>query len=256
MIQTQSFCSWNMQLWMTLNDWKVDDMGRLIEILDPYNLGDREDNDERTWLLDEEKGFSIQSMYLALVQSKAIAFLHRSIWNKMTPSKISFFLWQFWWDCIPSMDNLIRRGFITPIFCSMCREANETSSHLFVHCKMAAALRDYMLVWFKVYWVVPRSMRVILSSWQHQSFSNINELGKGEWNLIPAAVCWTIGKLAIIASLMICKGEWNLIPSLTPLPKMVDSILSKIYEWFSPCTCIPIPFRVWIFDWDSLIWIT
>lgn len=59
MVRTQSFCSWNIQLQRNLNDWEVEDISKLIEILDAYNLGDREENDERLWLLDEEKGFSV-----------------------------------------------------------------------------------------------------------------------------------------------------------------------------------------------------
>lgn len=79
----------------------------------------------------------------------------------------------------------------------------------------------------------------------HQSFNNLNQLGLEMWKLIPVAICWTIWE----------EHNQHTFNGLSaPLSKLVDSILSKIFEWLSFASlCSQIPFWVWIFEWDSLI---
>jgi len=60
------YASWDMHLRRYLNYWEVDDMGRLLEILDGCGLGDREAIDERIWFLNEEKGFSAKYFFQGL----------------------------------------------------------------------------------------------------------------------------------------------------------------------------------------------
>lgn len=68
----------------------------------------------RLWLLDEDEGFSVKSLYSALAHCEAISFPSRFIWNNIIPPKISFFTWLLWWDHILTLDNLIRGGLIIP----------------------------------------------------------------------------------------------------------------------------------------------
>lgn len=67
-------------------------MGRMLQILEGYCLGEAEINDERIWSLNEIQGFSVKSMYNAMDQREAIPFLARFIWSKLVPSNISFFM--------------------------------------------------------------------------------------------------------------------------------------------------------------------
>lgn len=46
-----------------LNDWEIEDIGRLVDLLDNYPLGDQEFDDEMIWISDVDHGFSITSMY-------------------------------------------------------------------------------------------------------------------------------------------------------------------------------------------------
>lgn len=41
-------------------------MGRLLEILEGYDLGEREAEDERVWLLNKENVFTVKSIYNVL----------------------------------------------------------------------------------------------------------------------------------------------------------------------------------------------
>lgn len=39
-------CSWNIQPRRCLNDWEIEEMGRLLELLDGYSFGERDMSDE------------------------------------------------------------------------------------------------------------------------------------------------------------------------------------------------------------------
>lgn len=134
MIRPRSFRSWDMHLRKNLNEWEVEDMARLLGILDGCRLGDKEMMDERVWVLDEKKCFSVKSFNEVLSSLPPLHCPSQFIWNKIFPMKISFFLWLLWGDRIPPVDNLIWRGFITPNRCVMCGSTSESSSHLLLHC--------------------------------------------------------------------------------------------------------------------------
>lgn len=66
MIRCRVLCSWNIQPRRNLNEWEIGEMGRLMNVLEKYELRDAERQDELVWKLDEKNGFSVRSMYLAL----------------------------------------------------------------------------------------------------------------------------------------------------------------------------------------------
>lgn len=54
MIRSKSLCSWNIQPRRNLNDWEIEEMGRLLNLLESYVLGERDLTDEML-SLDEER---------------------------------------------------------------------------------------------------------------------------------------------------------------------------------------------------------
>lgn len=62
MIKSKVFCYWNIQPRRCLNDWEIEEMGCLLEMLDNYCLGDGAMPDEMLWCLDEAKRYSVKSM--------------------------------------------------------------------------------------------------------------------------------------------------------------------------------------------------
>lgn len=64
--RTGVWCSRNIHPRRNLNDWEIEEMDRPLDLLEKYNLSDRELQDERIWILDEEKKFSIKTMYVVL----------------------------------------------------------------------------------------------------------------------------------------------------------------------------------------------
>lgn len=67
-----------------------------------------------------------------------------------------------------------------PSICVMCCAAEESSSHLFIHCPFASSLWDYMLERFSIKWVALGTMRVLLDSWGSQKFERGVSCGEGD----------------------------------------------------------------------------
>ena len=58
-------------------------------------------------------------------------------WCKLAPPRVEFLIWLGLLRKIHTRDRLVRRGVLTEAenICPICREAKETDSHLFIHCK-------------------------------------------------------------------------------------------------------------------------
>lgn len=75
------FCSWNIQPRRCLNDWEIEEIERLFGLLDSYPLGEIGLPDEMKWRGDEDKGFSVRSMYEELNLSKRTLFPVECVWK-------------------------------------------------------------------------------------------------------------------------------------------------------------------------------
>lgn len=98
------------------------------------SIGNRDKQDEMVWVLEEEEGFSIKSMCEALGSPSHLSFPRECVWDSHVQSKFSFLLWEVWWNRIPMIDNLRRRGIILPNWCCLCKGDEESVDHIFLHC--------------------------------------------------------------------------------------------------------------------------
>lgn len=132
-----------MNLMRNLNEWELEDIGSLLEILDGCELGDRETSDERVWVLNEDKGFSVRSLFQAMSSSTSVFPGPIHLKQVSSHEDLIFPFCLLWWDHAPTLDNLIRRGFISLNRCYMCGSDSESSNHLFIHCQALSALWQF-----------------------------------------------------------------------------------------------------------------
>lgn len=83
MVRSRVFCSWNIQHRRNHNDWEIQEMGRLLETLECAKIVDEGTRDELCWSLDEEKGFTMKSMYTSLCAVPESSSLGVCVWNKL-----------------------------------------------------------------------------------------------------------------------------------------------------------------------------
>jgi hypothetical protein len=121
---------------------------RLGEIIRGFQPVDREDS--WRWVHDPHSGFTAKLAYYSLVlvhsQQSDLNQLQRyvfnNIWMSGAPSKVSSFSWQLLLNRIPTMDNLMLRGFHANgnSICYLCNGYAETAGHLFIHCEITTKI--------------------------------------------------------------------------------------------------------------------
>lgn len=150
---------------MNLNDWEIEEMRRLSDLLKNYELGDMEQLDEMVWNLDVKNAFSVSSMFGALCPQVVSSFLGRCVWNNLIPLKVSSLLWEVWRERALTINNVIARGLVIPNWYCLCKSVAETTRHLFIHCPWVAKFWNFSLNRFGVTWVQPSCVGGLLESW-------------------------------------------------------------------------------------------
>ena len=73
-------------------------------------------------------------------------------------------------------------------WCCMCRSADESVDHLFLHCQVAKELWSFIFRCVGINWVLPFRVSDLLFSW----WNWFGKRSSGVWNLIPSCLMWTI----------------------------------------------------------------
>lgn len=71
------------------------------------------------------------------------------------PSKVSFFMWNVYFDKILTLDHLQSRGWNLANRCIICLKEEESVDHLFVHCDMVMLVWSFFLSYLKIHWSFP-----------------------------------------------------------------------------------------------------
>ena len=141
------------------------------------------------WLGLKKGNFSVKSFYSYLASRRAEPFPHDIVWNFWVPVGVGFFPWEVIWVGILTLDQLGRRGWRIPNKCYMCKEDEETSDYILLHCIKARNLWQLVFALFGVQWVMHSSIRGFFLGW---SGSFVGKKGKKAWKVSPLCVFWTI----------------------------------------------------------------
>ena len=95
-----------------------------------------------------------------LISTKDMTFPWKSIWNTKVPPRVAFFF--------PGLqhltiDNLRKRNLIVIDWCCMSKRSGETIDYLLLHCFMARELWTMVFSLFKVQWIMPKSVLLLLA---------------------------------------------------------------------------------------------
>ncbi|RVX17539.1 hypothetical protein CK203_003885 [Vitis vinifera] len=99
---------WNLSLARDFNDWELDQVGDMLNLLRDFRTSPEEDSVR--WKREGNGVFRVKGAYKMLIGSSACAFPNRRIWMDKVPTKVSFFAWEASWGKILTLDKLQRRG--------------------------------------------------------------------------------------------------------------------------------------------------
>ncbi|OVA12342.1 Reverse transcriptase zinc-binding domain [Macleaya cordata] len=180
---------WNLDFKRTLKPDEQSEWNAMQILLgDPTPLNQDQDDVFRC-KFSNATNFSVKECYEHSCMEDGDKFPVKMLWRKGVPSKVSFMIWSVFQNAIPTMDNLRRRGMVVRNRCWLCKQQEETVSHLFIHCSMARSIWQYFLRPFKVEWVTTTSIMDHFFWWKMKFGRN---RGRKIWELLPYAICWTI----------------------------------------------------------------
>jgi hypothetical protein len=132
---------------------------RLVSLVLVVQVNSAKDVGE--WVLHQNKKFSVNSMYLALM-SNGIIRHNNPLWKLKIPLKIKVFLWYLGRGVILTKDNLARRNWKGNKLCVFCSNS-ETIGHLFFECHYARFIWRALLTAFGL--PIPRDMEHVAGNW-------------------------------------------------------------------------------------------
>ncbi|RVW40081.1 putative ribonuclease H protein [Vitis vinifera] len=155
---------WNLSLARDLNDWEIDQIGEMLNLLKDFRISQEEDSVRME--AGRQRRFWGQGAYRSLSGYSVGAFPNRRIWMDRVPTKVSFFAWEAAWGKILTLDKLQRRGWQLPNRCYLCGCEEENANHILLHCTVVKTIWEITLVIFGVQWVFPESVIEVLHSWR------------------------------------------------------------------------------------------
>ncbi|KAK2363998.1 hypothetical protein QL285_088919 [Trifolium repens] len=100
--------------------------------------------DRWQWRPDPDHGYSVRGAYQLLTSQHPIAFDEADdlIWHRHAPLKVSIFAWRLLRDRLPTKENMVACGIITPnayLCASGCGDI-ESAHRLFLSCSFFGSL--------------------------------------------------------------------------------------------------------------------
>ena len=180
---------WNIRLSRNLNDWELDALGELLQLL--RDLRTSLEEDAVIWKGESHGLFRIKDAYKLLAGSNVISFPKKGIWVDKVPTKVAFFAWEASWEKVLTLDKLQRRGWQFPNRCFLCGCEEENVNHILLHCTVVRALWEIVLALFGANWVFPEKVKDMLVSWRGPF---VGRKRKRIWTSIPLCIFWTVWK--------------------------------------------------------------
>ncbi|CAJ2669139.1 unnamed protein product [Trifolium pratense] len=189
---------WKLLWRRSLFQWEEESVAQLLVTIDDVRLSHEED--KWRWSVSPDGSFTVKSAYDALFReivpgpwiSPLESKIFSDIWNSPAPSKVIAFSWQLLHDRVPTKDNLLLRGIIQNILggnCVWCNVSPESSSHLFLRCKVAHSVWYAIFKWLGVVIVMPPNFFHLFACFEEAASTKKTRQG---FRLVWHSVLWAI----------------------------------------------------------------
>lgn len=118
------------------------------------------------WNLEDGGVFTVSSMYKKLAEvtsdhnvwGEEECRVFGKVWKSPAPSRVVARSWKGLLDRLPTIVNLARRNALPPnvsSLCLLCNEVDESTNHLFLHCKVSWKIWVEVQHWLEAYLITP-----------------------------------------------------------------------------------------------------
>jgi hypothetical protein len=189
---------WNFVWRRRLFVWETELLDELTILLDTVVLSTTADS--WGWRPEEGGEFTVKSTYNTVVSNfiaisqvsleQQIGF--KAIWKCKAPTKVSGFVWTVLLDRVPTRANLFRRQILSETEdrrCVFCGDQVETTTHLFLYCRVTIQVWQQIFRWLGSYLSLPHSIWSMLSS---LTIAHGSKQYRSGLVMIWSTVIWTI----------------------------------------------------------------
>lgn len=148
-----------------------------------------DEDDKKVWAAIPDGLFSVQSCVHLFDSHDDNHSPWKAIWYTPVPLMVRFFMWTASMGKILMIDMLRRKWLMLTNYFWLCKADGESASHSLLHCPFTWEVWLGVLWDFGMRWTIPPDLHPLFLSWKGKAFSM---RGKRIWNLVPAAVCWSI----------------------------------------------------------------
>ena len=99
---------WNLRFIRGFNDWELNMVGDLLQILRSQRITLEEDS--TLWKGGKNGKFGVKEAYDLTISPSVSMFPKKGIWVENVPSKLAFFAWEATWGRVLTFDRLQKRG--------------------------------------------------------------------------------------------------------------------------------------------------
>lgn len=121
----------------------------------------------------QQDKFSMKATYRLLLKEEIYVPWRFLMHNNHARLRAKLTLWMVCHGRLPTMDRLHRFGMIQETICKLCKEKNESLTHLFFECGMTKTVWDQVLHWL--------NLNHRIKGWNEELDWIISQTGKKGW---------------------------------------------------------------------------
>jgi len=154
--------------------WEEDLLGDLVR--DIQGFVKIQEEDRWDWELEENGSYSVKSMFKKLEERVGIGLewgeperkVFEQVWKSSAPSKVVALSWKLLLNRIPTRLNFVHRNVLPPnanLCCVFCNEENESTNHLFIHCRVSWCIWLNLQYWLEMAFPTPNDLFNLWRCW-------------------------------------------------------------------------------------------
>ncbi|KAG5541489.1 hypothetical protein RHGRI_021344 [Rhododendron griersonianum] len=124
-------------------------------------------------------------------------------------------------ECISTRSALVRRGILNLEHgsCPFCNLEEETPSHILIMCDVARRKWNGVLVWWKLVWVSPATVKNLFLFWNGFNFKNLEK------------ACWQATFFATLWTLWLCRNDKVFNNKTWEVDDILDLVKTRVALW-------------------------
>ncbi|XP_026379845.1 uncharacterized protein LOC113274637 [Papaver somniferum] len=139
-------------------------------------------------IVDFFVGFTVRKYYQVQVQEEPVGDFNNYLWKKNVPPKISYMLWAYFHDSLPTFAMLSHKRIeVQNENCLFCNNEIETADYMLLHCDFAFKVWSKFIEGFNIAWVAPVSVLHQFDSWKLKILQGRRK--EIWWKVIYAVTC-------------------------------------------------------------------